>query len=204
MTTSAVIVGGSDLADDDLDASLLARVAGGEAAAFDRLVERWTPRVFRLALRFFRRPEDAEEVAQEVFLRLHRAAGTYRAGAPFENWLLRIATNVCRDRLRRKRTRKETLVADIAEDASGWLDLALRGAALEVARAEAARDLAADLLNRLPPKDRIVLVLMDLEGFSSEEVAAATGSTRAAVKVRAMRARRALRRLAASVPRGGR
>ena len=204
MSTSAVIVGGSDLADDDLDASLLARVAEGDAGAFDRLVERWTPRVFRLALRFFRRPEDAEEIAQEVFLRLHRAAGTYRAGAPFENWLLRIATNACRDRLRRKRARKETVVADIAENGAAWLDLALRGAALEVARAEAARTLAADLLDRLPPKDRIVLVLMDLEGFSSEEAAAATGSTRAAVKVRAMRARRALRRIAASVPRGGR
>lgn len=202
MNGKAVFARGSGLAEDDTDASLLSRAASGDARAFDRLVERWTPRVFRLALRFFRRPEDAEEVAQEVFLRLYRAAGTYRAGAPVENWLLRIATNACRDRLRRRQVRKETVVADIAEDAAGWLDQALSGTALEAAQAEAARGLAADLLDRLPPKDRIVLVLLDLEGYSSAEVAARTGSTRAAVKVRAMRARRALRRIAASVPQG--
>ena len=201
MRATAISEGNSDLADDASDASLAARAAAGDAAAFDHLVERWSPRVFRLALRFFRRPEDAEEVSQEVFLRLYRAAGSYRSGAPFENWLLRIATNTCRDRLRRRRVRKEMVVADIAGDAGAWLDQALRGASQEAGRAEEARVLAADLLDRLAPKDRIVLVLMDIEGFSSEEVAAVTGSTRAAVKVRALRARRALRRLAMSIPR---
>ena len=76
-----------------------------------------------------------------------------------------------------------------------WLDAALRGASLEAAEAEEARRLAAELLDGLRPKDRIVLVLMDLQGMSATDIAAATGSTRAAVKVRALRARRALRRL---------
>ena len=61
--------------------------------------------------------------------------------------------------------------------------------------------MAAELLEALHPKDRMVLVLMDLEGMSTEDVAKATGSTRGAVKIRAMRARRALRRLADGVPR---
>ena len=189
------------MVDDASDASLLARAAAGEAAAFDLLVGRWKNRLFRLALRFFRRPEDAEEIAQEVFLKVYRMAASYRSDAPFEHWLLRIATNTCVDRLRERRRRREDILADITPDAGAWLDAALAGASQEAQQAEAARALAADLLDSLPPKDRMVLVLMDLEGLSAREVAASTGSTRAALKVRALRARRALRRLADGIPR---
>lgn len=189
------------MADDASDASLLARAAAGEAAAFDLLVGRWNNRVFRLALRFFRRPEDAEEVVQEVFMKLYRTAAGYRSEAPFEHWLLRIATLACVDRLRDRRRRPESVLADVTSDAGSWLDAALTGAALEAQQTEAARMLATDLLATLSPKDRMVLVLLDLEGLSAREVAAATGSTRAAVKVRAFRARRALRRLATAIGR---
>jgi len=188
------------LADDAIDAALVARAVAGDAAAFDRLVERWQDRVFRLARRFFRRGEDAEEVAQEVFMKLYATLPRYRADAPFEHYLLRIATNACHDKLRRRRSRPETPAGDRTGETAAWLDRALRGRAIEAAQAEEARGLAADLLARLPPKDRIVLVLLDLEGRSSAEVAQATGSTRAAVKIRAMRARRALRRLLTGLP----
>ena len=190
--------------DDESDASLMGRAAGGDPAAFEVLVRRWKNRVYRLALRFFRRPEDAEDVTQEVFLKLYRTAPTYRSDAPLEHFLLKIATNTCVDRLRDTRRRREEVLSAITPDARAWLDRALGGAALEAQQAVAAKGLAADLLATLPPKDRMVLVLMDLEGLTSSEVAAATGSTRAAVKVRAMRARRALRRFAERPPGGGR
>jgi len=202
-TVPAVRERDRDVNDDASDASLLARSAAGEEAAFDLLVGRWKNRLFRLALRFFRRPEDAEEIAQEVFLKVYRMAASYRSDAPFEHWLLRIATNTCVDRLRQNRRRKEEILSDITPDAGAWLDAALAGASQEARQAEAARTLASELLDSLPPKDRIVLVLLDLEGLSAREVAAATGSTRAAVKVRALRARRALRRVADGLPRGG-
>jgi len=188
--------------EDESDASLMGRAARGDPAAFDALVRRWKNRVFRLALRFFRRPEDAEDVTQEVFMKVYRTAGSYRMDAPFEHWLLRIATNACRDRLRALRRRPEEVLSRITADAGGWLDRALSGAALLAQQAEAAKETAAELLATLPPKDRAVLVLLDLEGLSAWEVAAATGSTRAAVKVRAMRARRALRRLVLGARRG--
>lgn len=185
--------------DEATDGELASRAAGGEAPAFDALVERWRDRVFRLAHRFCRRPEEAEEIAQEVFVKAWRALPGYRREAPFGHWLLRIATRACYDALRRRR-RVETTLAELTEDAGRWLDAALSGASLEAAEAEEARRVAADLLDRLPPRDRIVLVLMDLEGMSAADVAAATGSTRAAVKVRALRARRALRRLVDNAP----
>ena len=190
--------------DDESDASLMGRAAGGDPAAFDVLVRRWKNRVFRLALRYFRRPEDAEDVTQEVFLKVYRTAATYRKDAPFEHWLLRVSTNACLDRLRASRRRREEVLSTITPDAGAWLDRALGGTSLEAQQADTARGLAAELLSTLAPKDRAVLVLMDIEGLSARETAAAIGSTRAAVKVRAMRARRALRRLALSVPRGGR
>jgi len=193
------------LVDDDAsDASLMRRVAGGDPAAFEVLVGRWRNRVFRLALRFFRRPEDAEDVAQEVFLKLYRTAATYRSEAPLEHFLLRIATNACVDRLRESGRRREQVLSAITPDAGAWLDRALSGTALQAQEAEAAKETAAELLATLSPKDRTVLVLLDIEGLSAAAVAAAIGSTRAAVKVRAMRARRALRRLALGRPRGGR
>jgi RNA polymerase sigma-70 factor (ECF subfamily) len=181
------------------DDVLAARAAAGEEAAFETLVVRWQARVAGLARRFFRRAEDVEEVVQEVFLKMHRAIGGYRGEAAFEHWLLRIAGNACRDGLRRRRRRPEEILAEGTDDARRWLDAALEGKALDAARAEAARLLAADLLDALPEKDRMVLVLMEIEGKTAAEVAAVTGSTRGAVRLRALRARRALRRLAARV-----
>ncbi|HEV8120773.1 MAG TPA: sigma-70 family RNA polymerase sigma factor [Candidatus Polarisedimenticolia bacterium] len=183
-----------------------------EALSFDDLVARWKVRVFRLAGRFFPRPEDAEDVAQEVFLKVFRSLGSYRGEAPLEHWILRIATTTCQDELRRRRRRPETTVSAAAGALRGngadagapdavspeaLLERALAGKALDAAEAAAARSVAADLLDRLPARDRVVLTLLDLEGFSAAEVADFTGSTRAAVKVRAMRARRALRRMVA-------
>ena len=178
------------------DELLATRAAGGDRAAFDALVDRWRDRVFRLARRFFRNDDDADEIAQEAFLKMYRAVGSFRADAPFEHWALRIATNVCRDQLRERRRRPTDVLSELTTEPVAWLDRALEGAALDAAESEGARLVAADLLDSLPAKDRIVLVLMDLEGMSAAEVAEVTGSTRGAVKVRAMRARRALRRLA--------
>jgi RNA polymerase sigma-70 factor (ECF subfamily) len=186
----------------ELDPALAARAAAGDEAAFEALVLRWQGRVAGLARRFFRRPEDVEEIAQEVFLKMHRSIGEYRGQAPFQHWLLRVATNTCRDRLRARRRRPEEILSEVTDDAQRWLDAALEGRALEAAQAETARVLATDLLDALPEKDRIVLVLMDLEGKPAAEVASLTGSTRGAVKIRAMRARRALRRLAIRVETG--
>jgi len=142
-TVPAVRERDRDVNDDASDASLLARSAAGEAAAFDLLVGRWKNRLFRLALRFFRRPEDAEEIAQEVFLKVYRMAASYRSDAPFEHWLLRIATNTCVDRLRQRRRRREEVLSDITPDAGAWLDAALAGASQEARQAEAARAQAA-------------------------------------------------------------
>jgi len=175
-----------DLGDATSDAALVARAAAGDAAAFTSLVERWKDRVFRLALRFVRRPEDAEEIAQEVFMKLYRAAATYRSGAPFEHWLTRLCLRCAYDRLRRPSRSPESAAWPGPEQAA-------EGPAPDpTARLEVER-----LLAHLQPADRFLLVLLEAEGWSVAEIAERLGWSRVNVKVRAHRARQRLRRVLA-------
>lgn len=162
----------------DRDAPLVEAARKGDRDAFGTLVERHQQRVFKLAGRFFRRPEDVEEAAQETFLAAWRKLETYRSEAPFEHWLTRVCLNACYMRLRRL-TPETELPGDVAAPPSG---------------ADARLD-AARLLARLPASDRFLLLLLHGEGWSTSEIAARTGWSRANVKVRAFRARRKLRRL---------
>lgn len=163
---------------------LVAAARRGDEGAFAALVRAHERRVFRLAGRFFRRREDVEEVAQETFLLAWRKLDGYRAAAPLEHWLTRVCLNCCYQRLRRARPPGEELPEELPGTGP---DPAAR---LEVER----------LLRRLPPADRFVLLLLDGEGWSVEEIARRLGWTTVNVKVRAHRARKRLRRVLEEVP----
>jgi RNA polymerase sigma-70 factor (ECF subfamily) len=162
----------------DQDATWVRAAQGGDSGAFESLVERHQQRVFRLAGRFFRRPEDVEDAAQETFLTAWSKLDTYRARAPFEHWLTRVCLNTCYMKLRKTKP-EEPLPSEVASG-SGGID----------ARLDAER-----LLSRLPANDRFLLLLWHGEGWSTAEIAEHTGWSRSNVKVRAFRARRKLRRL---------
>ncbi len=151
----------------------------GDRDAFGELVRRYQQRVFRLAGRFFRRPEDVEEVAQETFLTAWTKLHTYAARAPFEHWLTRVCVRCCYARLRRRPDPEPLADADRPVGPGDPV------AGLEVER----------LLAHLGPADRTVLLLLDGEGWSTAEIADRLGWTRTNVKVRAHRARARLRRL---------
>lgn len=176
----------------------LARLARtGDEAAFAEIVRRYSPRVFRVASRFFRRREQVEEAAQEVFLKAFTQLDSYEGRGSLEGWLTRIATNTCLNLLRSMKRRPELNVADLTEDESTWLDAQLAGAASErheaTERSLVAADLAERVLETMSPDDRLVLTLIDGEEASVKETAAATGWSESKVKVQAFRARRRLR-----------
>jgi RNA polymerase sigma-70 factor (ECF subfamily) len=162
----------------DPDAPLVAACRSGDTEAFSELVRRHERRVFRLVGRFFRRPQDAEDAAQETFLTAWKKLGTYKARAPFEHWLTRICLNCCYGRLRRSKAEEPLYIQPAAPAADP-------DAALEVEK----------LLRTLKAEDRFVLLLMYGEGWSTEEIADRLGWSRTNVKVRAHRARQKLRRL---------
>ena len=167
--------------DAEPESILVAAARGGDHGAFGKLVRRHQTRVFRLAGRFFQRPEDVDDVAQEVFLRAWNKLETYRGEAPFEHWLTRLCLNLCYRRLRSQKPHTLPL-----EEASA---VAAKRQAAPDARLDAARWLA-----RLDAKDRFLLILLDGEGWSTAEIAARLGWSRVNVKVRAHRARKRLRR----------
>lgn len=160
---------------------LVENAKGGDASAFGTLVRMHQQRVFQLVGRFFYRPEDVEDVAQEVFLRAWSKLPTYRGEAPFEHWLTRLCLNYCFQRLRRHRPRVVELES-VPELTMASPDPT---AGLEARR----------LLARLPAADRFLLLLLEGEGWSTREIAERLGWSRSNVKVRAHRARKKLIRL---------
>jgi RNA polymerase sigma-70 factor (ECF subfamily) len=171
---------------------LIARVQRGDREAFAQLVERYQTPVYNLAYRMLNNANDAEDAAQETFLRAYAQAKTFRVDhAPrFATWLLSICAHHCIDRLRRRKF----LWLSLEDDA---LEEALASDAPEpddcVLRAEDAREIAQSL-ERLAPAYRLVVVLKYWHDQSIEEIARTTGDSVNAVKVKLHRARKMLAR----------
>ncbi len=166
-------------APDADEAKLIAACRRGDEAGFAELVRRHQRRVFRLAGRFFPRPEEVEDVSQETFLTAWKKLDTYRGEAPFEHWLTRVCLNCCYARLRERRPVEAAMPEDVPAPAAD------PNARLEVEQ----------LMRRLPSADRFMLLLLHGEGWSVQEIAQRLGWSRVAVKVRAHRARKRLRKL---------
>ena len=174
----------------------LARIARHDPDASRELVEHCQALVWKLVRAHRSRSIPDEDLVQEVFLKLFSRLDRYepRDGIPFEHWLSRLAVRTCLDALRTERRRPQPADPPLSEAAGEWLET-LRGddASPPIDDALAARELVDALLASLPPKDRLVLTLLDMEERSVAEVSAITGWSRSLVKVRAFRARRRLR-----------
>ena len=181
------------------DVELVARVSAGDETAFEPLFNRHRRRVALIASRFFRQREQIEEIVQETFTKAYFALGDFsnRQETSFASWLARIAFNSCYDELRRLKRRPESAMSNVSEEESAWLKEKLRaeGAGNDIESAAIARDLAGKLLSRLSPEDRLVLVMLDVEGMSVNEIAELNKWSLSKVKVRAHRARASLRRV---------
>ncbi len=165
-------------------AGLVERLRAGEARAFEELVRSYQHRVFGVALRMLGNAAEAEEVAQEVFLRVHRAIGDFRGEAKLSTWLYAIASRLCLTRLgaAERRLRREGDEA-LVRLPDGQAD---PGAAFERGELEAALSRA---IAELPDDRRIVVVLRDLEGLAYEEIAEALDLAVGTVRSRLHRAR---------------
>ncbi|MGC8874162.1 MAG: RNA polymerase sigma factor [Chloroflexia bacterium] len=164
------------------------RTLQGDQEAFAQLVQRYQRQVYNLAYRMLGNVQDAEDVAQETFLRAYRALDAFEIGKKFSCWLLSIASNLCIDLLRRRKF--------------AWLslqDVSYRTAAAQeepvgsALRREQAHEVQR-LLSRLPEKYRVVVVLRYWYDLSYEEIVEVTGLSLNTVKTRLHRARAMLAR----------
>lgn len=177
------------------DAEHIAAVLQGDTAHFEPLVAKYSPRVFATIRRYARREDEVEDIAQEVWLKAFHKLRTYRADAPFEHWLMRLTVRTCYDFLRAHQRNRERAFSELSEAESDWLQRNLTQVEPGAEHAEAARLLVRRVLEQLPPPARLVVTLLDIEGRSVKEIAALTGWSVSLVKVRAFRARRAMRRI---------
>jgi RNA polymerase sigma-70 factor (ECF subfamily) len=177
------------------EAELIAAVLKGDAASFEPLVQKYSPRVFATARRYARRENEVEDIAQQIWLKAFEKLGSFRGEAPFEHWLMRLAVRTCYDALRAHQRNRETTFAELTEPQEDWLDRFVSQPDNASENAEAARQLVARVLEHLSPAARLVITLQEIEERSVKEVAKLTGWSVPLVKVRAFRARAEMRRV---------
>lgn len=170
----------------------------GNESAYEGLMRRHRRRVFSIARHFFRSQETVEDVVQETFTKAYFSLSSYRRGAAFDQWLAKIALNNCYDELRRRKKRSESLLTDLSDDEESWLENKLARSSFDIHFSEDQRGIAAEisgkLLAKLSPDDRLILTLLHAEDNSIREISQITGWSEAKVKIRAFRARHAMRR----------
>jgi RNA polymerase sigma-70 factor (ECF subfamily) len=167
----------------------------GDVSAFNQLVRQYQTLVYRTAFRVLGEAASAEDATQDAFVSAFKHIRGYRGGS-FKAWLLRIVTNACYDQLRVKQRRPtaslDALLIDPDDPAPG-VDRAAPESPQEFAERQELGDAIQRGLAMLPTDQRVALVLTDIEGFSYDEVAEATGTNLGTVKSRLSRARAALR-----------
>jgi len=156
---------------DDLEA--IRACQKGEREAFDRLVERYQRDVYRICFRYVNDHHDANDMAQEVFLRAYRAIGSFRGDSAFSTWLYRIAVNTCLNFRAARKPPAAELPETLADPGAG--------ASERVEQDERARQVRA-AVSRLPEKQRATLILKVYQDLTHEEVARILGSSVGTVK----------------------
>jgi len=177
-------------------------VLQGDPARFEPLVKKYSPRVFATARRYARRESEAEDIAQEVWLKAYRKLGTYRGDAPFEHWLMRLALHTCYDFLRSHQRNREASFTELSDEENDWLERFVASPEDDGTAAEAARSLVARLLEMLSPPARLIITLLEIEERSVKEISELTGWSVPLVKVRAFRARNEMKKCLARITRG--
>ena len=180
----------------DQDLALVHACKSGNAAAFEELVKRYDTKLFRIAQHITHNREDAQDAVQEAFLKVFRKLTQFQENSKFSTWLTRITVNESLMKLRKQRHNKEFSIDNNFESEDHSLTSELSDWARnpeELYRGFELRNILRSELQELQPGLRVVFVLRDIEGLSTEETAEVLESTPVAVKARLWRARLKLR-----------
>lgn len=169
---------------------LIQKAQQGDASAFSQVVTAYRRRILGTISRLIGRPEDVEDVSQEVFMRLYFSLGQLRTPEVFEPWLYRLTVNASYDYLRKGRRRMESRMADLSEQQVIMADAAAGSRAQnDEGEKRRVRDTVQELLSAVSEEDRILLTLKEVEGLSLKELEKIYHVNENALKVRLFRAR---------------
>jgi RNA polymerase sigma-70 factor (ECF subfamily) len=184
--------------DGPQDSEIISRVLGGDANAFETLVHRYSRLVVGIVGKHIPR-DRVDEVAQDTFIEGFRSLSSFSQKRPFGHWISKIAVRCCYNFWRKQYRKKEVLVSELSIEAQDWMDNLLALQSDEAFKREAAAAEAIEVLDyalgRLTAEDRMVVTLVHLEGLPVKEVAVLLGWSLIAIKVRAHRSRKKLRRI---------
>jgi len=173
------------------DRELVRRAKDGNKEAFEALVVRHQSRVFAVAGGILRNREDVEDIAQQVFLKAYFSLKRFDQRAAFSTWLYKITVNECWDLLRKRKVRPLVLEVDLSEEQARQYQAAeqLSDGRPDASEQLASRERIEQLLGCLEERDRSMLVLKEVQGFSVDEIAELLEINANTVKVRLFRAR---------------
>jgi RNA polymerase sigma-70 factor (ECF subfamily) len=197
---------GLPMGPDASDLSLVRRVQRGERGAYDLLVLKYQHKVVKLVMRYLRNPADAEDVAQEAFVKAYRALPQFRGDSAFYTWLYRIAINTAKNALAARERNPVSYELDLQsnDDSSDMVSRLKDPETPEgLALTEEIRDTVNHAIEELPEDLRTAIVLRELEGMSYEEIAASMDCPVGTVRSRIFRAREAIDRRLREVFDGG-
>ena len=174
-----------------VEAELIQRLKAGDETTFREIVERFGPKIHRVAYAILRNREDADDIAQEVFVKVYFSIKTFEARSSLYTWLARIAVNECYGYLRKKRSRP---ICE-SDSADGTLSMRMQMMPDRQPTADRVliqRDFVNKLLALIPKDERMLLIRKEVEGFSVPELSQMTGLRENTIKVRLFRARHRL------------
>src|SRR5437764_1480002 len=167
-------------------AALVQRTLGGESAAFEQIILRYERRVFGLAMKLLGVRDDAQDAAQEVFLRAFKYLHRLDVRKPIEPWLMQMTVNVCRN-IGRTRQRRWNTFPDVAAPDAASADKSTNP--YSGVAEEQQRQMLWRALESLPEKERMAVILRDIEGLSTAEVAEIQQSSESTIRSQVSRAR---------------
>jgi RNA polymerase sigma-70 factor, ECF subfamily len=188
---------------DARDRRLVRRLKQGDERAFQELVQTYQDRIFGLVFRMIGNRQEAEDIAQEVFISVHRGIANYRGEGRFYTWLYRIASNTCKNRIKYLKGRNFHRASDIDETPAAHtrgedggpivaLQSAVPGPEATITANRLERAIQAEIA-QLEPEHRLLIVLRDIQGLSYAEILTITGLQEGTLKSRLHRARLALK-----------
>ncbi|MDZ7860033.1 MAG: sigma-70 family RNA polymerase sigma factor [Candidatus Krumholzibacteriota bacterium] len=175
------------------DEELIFSVQEGNSEAFDQLVTRYKNRLYAYLLRLTGNPDEAEEFAQETFVKAYINADKYKPIAKFSTWLYTIGTNLVRNRIRNRKRRPKvwSLWNHNLDDGGGWMEIEDKSQDSEQnADREKLQDFIQQAIEEIPGKYRTAFVLREIENLSYEEISASTGTKLGTVRSRINRGRK--------------
>jgi len=178
------------------DFKLLARFKKGDQQAFELLVRKYKMVVFNTVYSIMGNTQEADDIAQEVFLKVYTKAGSFKGESSFSTWLYRITVNRCLDELRKRKIKIISYETEFSQDEKLRLKDVLASREEDITedlRKKELQDVIQKAMNSLPEKDRIILTLKEIEGLSYNEISKAMEISLGKVKIWLFRARQKLK-----------